>query len=148
MTYLSVIIAAAKAAKISASLLVAICTHESNLTNAMVLHDGGSPSYGVCQVKYDTAKMLGFKGKPQDLMNVKINATYAAKYVAYQTERYGDNWCKVSAAYNAGSFIESAKMPGHPRNLKYVYRVKKHLEPALHYKMSCVIDIGINYAKE
>jgi soluble lytic murein transglycosylase-like protein len=144
MTYSMIILAAAKKAKVSGALLLAICTQESNLTNAMVLHDGGSPSYGICQLKYDTAKMLGFKGKEEDLMNVTINATYAAKYVAYQIERYGaDNWCKIAAAYNAGSYLESTKSPGYPKNLKYVNRVKRYLEDKFHHKMECVEPLVI-----
>ena len=104
MTYSAIILAAAKAVKVSGALLLAICTQESNLTNAMVLHDGGSPSYGVCQLKYETAKMVGFKGRKQDLMDVKTNATFAAKYLAYQQTRYGNDWVKIASSYNAGSY--------------------------------------------
>lgn len=135
----SIILSAAKAAKVSGALLLAICTTESHLKNVKVPHDGGSPSYGICQIKYDTAKMLGFKGKPDDLMIPTINAEYAAKYLAYQVSRYGsDNWCVLSASYNAGSFNESTTHIGHPRNLKYVKKVRDHLDPLLHHRMVCV----------
>lgn len=137
MTYSAIILAAAKAAKVSGALLLAICTQESNLTNAMVLHDGGSPSYGVCQLKYETAKMMGFDGKAEKLMDPTVNAKWAARYLAYQQTRYGDSWYKLAAAYNAGTYTESKKARGCPRNLKYVIQVKHNLEEYLHHKMEC-----------
>lgn len=140
MTYSAIILAAAKAAKVSGALLLAICTHETNLTNVTVYHDGGSPSYGVCQVKYETAKQMGFKGKADDLINPFVNAKWAARYVKYQTERYGDDWCKIAAAYNAGSFNESKWYKGRPRNLKYVRLVQKEIDETLKHKLSC--DLG------
>jgi soluble lytic murein transglycosylase-like protein len=141
MTYSAIILAAAKAAKVSGTLLLAICTYESNLTNIVVYRDGKSPSYGVCQVKYETAQMIGFKGKSQDLVNPGVNAKWAARYLAYQTTRYGENdWCKLVAAYNAGTYNESKKFPGKPRNLKYVRRVQKRLPEEDKPRLSCDKD--------
>lgn len=138
MTIPAIILGAAKTWKVSGALLLAICTQESSLTNAYVHHDGGSPSIGVCQLKYSTAKMVGFRGKPKDLMNPVINANYAAKYLAYQSERYGANeWVKLAAAYNAGSYNASSKLKGCPRNVKYVRFVKKRLPSIYHHKMIC-----------
>ena len=138
MTYTSIILAAAKAAKISGALLLAICSYETNLTNVTVYHDGQSPSYGICQVKYETAQMLGFKGKAESLIDPTVNAKWAAKYLKYQEDRYGsDDWCKLVASYNAGTYNESKKIPGKPRNLKYVRRVQKYLDEELQQKLSC-----------
>ena len=138
MTYATIILAAAKSMNISGSLLLAICTHETGLTNIVHHNDGGSPSIGICQVKYSTAKMLGFKGKENDLMNPVTNAKWAAKYLAYQIDRYGEeDWCKLTSAYNAGSYTESKISPGMPRNLKYVRKVQKKLDISLRDKLSC-----------
>lgn len=137
MIYETIILTAAKAAKVSGALLLAICTHESGLNNVLVPHDNGSPTYGICQVKYDTAKMLGFTGKAQDLMVPKVNAKWAATYLRYQTNRYGGNWFKIAAAYNAGTYSESKKVPGCPRNLAYVRNVQKKLNENLQHRMSC-----------
>lgn len=138
MAYTAIILAAAAKVKVSGALLLAICTYETNLTNVVVYHDGGSPSYGVCQVKYETAKMMGFKGKAQDLVNPITNATWAAKYLKYQQSRYStSNWCKITAAYNAGTYIESKRIPGKPKNLKYVKRVQKKLSEHLQSMLSC-----------
>lgn len=137
MTYSAIILAVAKKIGVAGALLLAICTQESGLTNAYVLHDGGSPSIGVCQLKFETAKMLGFKGHASDLMNVNTNATYAAKYLAYQRTRYGDNWHMLAASYNAGSYNPSPKVVGCPRNLKYVKAVKSRLDGVYHARMAC-----------
>lgn len=137
MDFVSIILTAAKTVKVSGALLLAICTHESNLKNVVVPHDGGSPSYGICQVKYDTAKMLGFTGQARDLLHPETNAFYAAKYLAYQQQRYGNCWVKLAASYNAGSYNPSNKAVGCPRNLKYVNRVKKKLEKHLQHRMIC-----------
>lgn len=137
MIYETIILAAAKAAKVSGALLLAICTHESNLKNVKVPDDGGSPTYGICQVKYETAQMMGFTGKPKDLMDPETNAKYAAAYLKYQKERYGSDWIKVTAAYNAGTYNESSKIPGCPRNLKYLKHVKKKLDESLRHRLRC-----------
>lgn len=120
--------------------MLAICSHESNnFTMTLNQYDGGSPSYGICQVKKETASMFGFKGKASELMNPKVNAKYAALYLKYQEKRYGsENWCILSAAFNAGSFNESKEMAGYPRNLRYVRRIQSKLDPLLHYRMVCV----------
>ena len=81
--------------------------------------------------------MLGFKGKASELRNAKVGIKYAALYLRYQEDRYGDDWCKITAAYNAGSFNESKKLPGKPRNLKYVRRVQKQLDDEYKSKLSC-----------
>lgn len=135
--YTTIILAAAKAAKVSGALLLAICTHESNLKNVEVPHDGGSPSYGICQIKFGTAQMLGYEGSAKGLMNPATNAKWAAQYLRYQNERYEGSWCRVTAAYNAGRYNESQILPGYPRNLKYVRKVQAKLEAHLQHKLSC-----------
>lgn len=128
MTVTMIIVAAAKSVGVPGALLLAICTHESNLKNVMVPHDGGSPSYGICQIKEATANSLGFKGKARELMNPTVNAKFSAKYLKMQLERYDGDWCKATAAYNAGTYNPSSKVPGKPRNLKYINRVVLHLD--------------------
>lgn len=123
MTYDIIILAAAKAAKVSGSLLLAICMHETGLKNVIVNQDGGSPTYGMCQVKYATAQGLGYQGNPEDLLKPEINAKFAALYLKKQLDRYDGDVHKAIAAYNAGRFNESSKFPGKPRNLKYLNKV-------------------------
>lgn len=138
-TIIAAIIKAANAAKVSSVLLVAICSYESqDFKKPFNPSDSGSPSYGICHVKEDTARMMGFKGDVKELMNVKVNAKYAARYLKHQETRYGESdWVRIVAAYNAGSFLESKKIPGCPRNLKYLRRVQNKLEEELKEKLNC-----------
>lgn len=137
MDYVNLILSAAKTAKVSGPLLLAICTHESGLKNVFVPHDVTGPTYGICQVKQATAEMLGYKGPVGGLMIPSVNAEYAAKYLKYQKDRYNKDWCKATAAYNAGSYKESEIFPGLPKNLKYVRKVQSKLDESLQSKLSC-----------
>jgi soluble lytic murein transglycosylase-like protein len=141
MNYLTIITAAAKAVGVSATLLFAICSHESrDFTLDYSEYDNGSPSYSVCQVKKDTAVMLGWKGKnPMELRNPHVGIKYAALYLKYQQDRpeYGKDWVKLVSAYNAGSYNESSKKPNCPRNLKYLRLVQEKLPKHLQHKLDC-----------
>lgn len=99
-------------------LLLAICTVESSLNpKAIHLHDGDGTSYGLCQIKEATARDMGFQSKTKVLMDMHVNAYYAAKYLAHQMEKYGDDWLRAIAGYNRGS----SKF--HISNQEYVIRV-------------------------
>jgi soluble lytic murein transglycosylase-like protein len=138
MDVASIILTAAKAAHVSGVLLLAICSHESNgFKTNYVEYDRGSPSHGYCQVKLDTAIQLGFHGNPEQLKEPRINAHYAALYLKYQVDRYGDgDWCTITASYNSGSYVESEN-PGYPKNLNYVRLVQKKLPEDFKDKLSC-----------
>lgn len=146
MDIVSTIFSAAKAVGVSGSLLLAICHHESQgFTKKYNPADKGSPSYGVCQIKLNTGKMLGFKGEPIKLNDDRVSILYAAKYLKYQENRYGsDDWLTLTAAYNAGSYNASSKIRGCPRNLKYVKLVQAHLPSELQSKLNC----GKNSSRE
>jgi soluble lytic murein transglycosylase-like protein len=135
---MSIILAAAKSAHISYLLLAAICAHESrNFTLDYALYDNGSPSYSVCQVKEDTARMLGYTGDASQLRNGEVGIKYAALYLAYQQQRYGNDWLKLVASYNSGTYNESNKVLGCPRNLKYVRLVQEKLPKDLQSRLDC-----------
>ena len=103
-------------------LLSAICFIESgHKIDAVHRDDGGSDSAGVCQLKLDTARMLGFKGTEKTLMHPRNNVYYAAKYLRYQLDRYDGEFSKSVAAYNTGTF--RAAKDGQPKNRKYVNKV-------------------------
>lgn len=84
---------------------------------------------------------MGYKGKAEGLMNPTVNARLAAKYLKFQLKRYSNDYCMAVAAYNAGSFNESKKVPGYPRNLKYLRKVQKELEKSLSVSVSCDTNI-------
>ncbi len=135
MDYTTMIMIVAKKIGISGSLLLAICTNETGLNNVMVHHDGGSTSYGICQVKVGTAKMMGYEVSGEDLMKPEVNAEIAAVYLKYQIDRYDGNICKGTAGYNAGRYNPSDIAPGHPRNLKYLRRVQKLVDFSFKHKL-------------
>jgi soluble lytic murein transglycosylase-like protein len=125
MDITSAIILAAKTVGISSSLLLAVCQHESGLSNVTVENDKGTPSIGTCQVKLETAFQMGFHGTRKQLEDPKVNALYSAKYLKWQLDQYSGDVCKAVAAYNSGSYSESRHRPGVPRNIKYVKEVQK-----------------------
>jgi soluble lytic murein transglycosylase-like protein len=128
MPYSAIILSIAKVVGVPGALLLAICTQESNLQNIVAPYDHGSPSYGLCQIKQDTAKSLGYTGNGDGLMIPDVNARYAAKYLKMQLDRYDGDWCKSVAAYNSGTYNPSTIVPGKPKNLKYVKAVKLLLD--------------------
>lgn len=107
---------------VNPDVLVSLCTVETHLRNVINHQDGNSASYGICQVKLETAKMFSPNITAKDLMKPEINADIAAKYLRKQIDRYeGDVHCGL-AAYNAGRCNKNDF--GVIRNVKYVNKVK------------------------
>lgn len=133
MDMLKILTLAAKKVGIAPSLLVAVCHTETNLKNVHNMNDGGSASYGVCQVKHETSRWMAKLYRDEKMArwteaDLKIpakNAEAAAKYLKYQLKRYDNNWCAAIAAYNAGSAIESSAAPASPRTTHTCGRLRK-----------------------
>lgn len=105
--------------KIPPKVLIAMARVESSLRHkVVVLDDGGSPSFGLFQVKLSTARQVGLCFKKCDLLDIKLNVTAAAKYLRWQLERYDWDIRKAVSAYNAGTFRG---------NYNYWLKVEKHL---------------------
>lgn len=105
-------------------LMSAICFVESShIVSAVNPDDGGSASHGVCQIKLDTARLVGFKGTAKQLMRPKTNVYWAGKYLKKQLRRYNGDVTKAIAAYNAGKYRETED--GLPKNINYVDKVYK-----------------------
>lgn len=103
-------------------MLRALCYVESaHNVNAVHNDDGTSDSLGVCQIKLETAKLLGFKGTKKDLMVPGTNVYYAGKYLHKQLKRYKNNNIKAIAAYNAGTYKKTDS--GIVKNKHYVNKV-------------------------
>ncbi len=134
----TIILSAAKAIGVSGALLLGICQHESgDFKQNYVPFDMGSPSFGSCQLKYSTGLFLNFHGNPYELNEPKVNALYAAKYLRWQQSRYNDNWVKMVAAYNSGSYNPSKIILGCPRNLRYIKAVRAKLPQDLQERLNC-----------
>jgi len=103
-------------------LLSSLCYVESrHRPSAYNKTDGSSPSLGICQIKLETAKTLGYSGTAKGLMKPATNVYYAAKYLKKQLVRYKHDIQKAIAAYNAGTYFPDAK--GQPKNKQYVRKV-------------------------
>ncbi len=101
-TLAAIFIATSAQFNLPPGLLASVCFVETKHDiNAVHYNDGQGNSIGICQIKYKTAKWLGFKGTEQDLMNPAINIYYAAAYLAHQHRRYG-NVQQAVIAYNYG----------------------------------------------
>ncbi len=118
------IMAAAAAEGVSAETLSSVCWVESRHQPSVIRkNDGRGHSFGMCQVKEKTARWLGFKGKVEDLLKPGVNLLYAARYLARQIRRYG-NEVKGISAYNAGHFT--------PSNKPYVSKVMEAKKESLY----------------
>lgn len=105
-------------------LLMSLCTVESGL-HAEAIHrdDGTGHSIGICQLHYDTASDMGFRGRPQDLFKAESNILYAGKYLCHQLDRHRGNIYEAVASYNAGRVRYNEK--GQIKNRHYVDKVLK-----------------------
>lgn len=108
------------------NLLASICYQESKF-NITALHkkDGKTDSIGVCQIKYETAKYMGFVGTKEELFNPEINIYYAAKYLRHQLMRYHYDIPKAVIAYNRGSAF-SLTSTKYSVNVFNNWRTRKH----------------------
>lgn len=106
-----------------AGLLSSLCYVESGHNiRAINLDDGGSPSLGVCQIKYTTAKQLGYKGTPERLWkDEKANIFYAGKYLRRQLDSNAYDVSRAVASYNLGHYKRGKD--GHAVNSRYVNKV-------------------------
>lgn len=106
------------------NLIHSICFVESSYnTKAVNIDDGGEDSLGVCQIKYSTAKWMGFKGTRKQLMQPENNIKYASKFLAYQIKRYNGNVTKGVIAYNRGNAIRLTSSPYSVKVFKQLGRV-------------------------
>ena len=100
-------------------LLKALCYVESNLkADIKVILDKNRPSYGICQVQLRTARHMGFKGTPKELMVPSMNIHIAAKYLNYNLIKHNGHWKKAVTAYNRGKFTNKMR-----ENNSYVIRI-------------------------
>lgn len=126
---LLVITFSAKAEELIKLYIHSICLVESNHNPNVINHfDGGSKSLGYCQIKLNTAKMLGFKGTERDLMDLETNLYWATEYLKYQLNRYEGDVRKAVLSYNSGSYLPSKKNIGKAINEKYWLKVSKNID--------------------
>jgi len=69
------------------------------------------PYWGLMQIRYDTARGMGYRGTPQGLLNADTNLKYAARYLANAWILSGGNESRAIALY-AGGYYYVARSKG------------------------------------
>ena len=87
--------------RVNPRLVAAIVWQESSWNAKAVGEDPGGKSWGLMQIKWSTAKWLGFKGSRKELLNPAVNLHWGIKYLKSLAVRYPYGWDAISA-YNLG----------------------------------------------
>ncbi len=67
------------------------------------------PLLGLMQIRVQTARGLGFRGEPADLLDVDTNMTYAVAYLANAYKVAGRNETRAVALYAKGYYYEAKR---------------------------------------
>jgi soluble lytic murein transglycosylase-like protein len=98
---------------------LAIAKQESGLRCRVV---SGHKAYGVMQIKFRTAKSVGYKGTPKGLLDCKTGIKYGMIYLKLAVTKAKGNLCVASNYYNRGLYSK-------PRtNTKYCRGVKAKMK--------------------
>lgn len=109
---------------INPHLVLAISEVESSKNSSVISRqDSRNVHYGLMQLKLGTARMLGFKGRPKDLLQWKTNLKYGIVYLNEKQKKHHSERA-AAAAYNAGSVFYNKR--GSFTNQGYVDLVMTH----------------------
>lgn len=67
------------------------------------------PYYGLMQIRYDTAKSMGYRGKPSGLLDADINLRYAVKYLRGAYIVGGYNSDRAVRNYSRGYYYDAKR---------------------------------------
>ncbi|HSI39036.1 MAG TPA: lytic transglycosylase domain-containing protein [Xanthobacteraceae bacterium] len=67
------------------------------------------PYWGLMQIRVDTARGLGFRGAPADLLDAETNLTYAVAYLANAYRVAGRSERRAEALYTRGYYYEAKR---------------------------------------
>jgi soluble lytic murein transglycosylase-like protein len=67
------------------------------------------PYWGLMQIRVQTARGLGFRGEPTDLLDADTNMTYAVAYLANAYKVAGRNETRAVALYAKGYYYEAKR---------------------------------------
>lgn len=73
---------------------------------------------GLFQILLQTARSVGFKGKPSELYNPDTNILYGIKYLAKCQELYGKSPKQIMCCYNGGWAVTDSVCKNDP-NIKH-----------------------------
>ncbi|MBS7586464.1 transglycosylase SLT domain-containing protein [Ancylobacter defluvii] len=67
------------------------------------------PYWGLMQIRVDTARALGFRGAPRDLLDADINMAYAVAYLANAYRVAGRDERRAVMLYASGYYYEAKR---------------------------------------
>lgn len=67
------------------------------------------PYWGLMQIRVDTARALGFRGEPKDLLDADTNMTYAVAYLANAYRTAGRDETRAVVLYSKGYYYEAKR---------------------------------------
>jgi len=67
------------------------------------------PYWGLMQIRVDTARALGFRGAPKDLLDAEINMAYAVAYLANAYRVAGRDEKRAVTLYASGYYYEAKR---------------------------------------
>lgn len=111
----SIITEAATSVGVPVELMLAVAWVESSYrTNLPTVRDGSTPSYGIFQIKLETAQWVDRVYKHRHVAtaallkgNVHANAYYACKYMRLLIRRYNGDVRMAVDAYNKGHVVST-----------------------------------------
>jgi soluble lytic murein transglycosylase-like protein len=81
-------------------------------------------SLGLCQIKLESARLVGFTGTRNQLKQVDINTEYSARYLSRICHDTFGNWVQAITCYNGGPGFVSPHMTRILQYSKSSYTVK------------------------
>ena len=109
--------AQAAAHGVPVALAHAVVTIESNYRPRVV----SKGNYGLMQIRLGTARAMGFRGAPRDLLDPAVNTRYAMRYLGRAWRSAGGDVCRTIQRYQTGSL--NRRMPAATR--AYCARAKR-----------------------
>lgn len=67
------------------------------------------PYWGLMQIRVDTARSLGFRGEPRELLDADVNMTYAVAYLANAYRVAGRDETRAVTLYASGYYYEAKR---------------------------------------
>lgn len=127
MSLLASITLAAQLSGVPPEALMAICYQESSLRSHVIVEkDGGSASYGLCQIKLNSAREVLGGIAPKHLLDPFLNSLVAGKYLSKMIKRYNGRLdCGINA-YNTGA--KRTKCNNETSFTRYVTKVRGHMK--------------------
>jgi len=68
------------------------------------------PYWGLMQIRYDTARSMGYTGSPNGLLDAKTNLDYAVPYLANAWMLSGGDEARAIQLYAKGYYYEAKRM--------------------------------------